>query len=153
MSRIGSAPVWWITTRCSVFEDAGIGEQILGGAPPDTQQEVRVDGQSHFLDVPAIAGRSGRIVPQQVVVQRLLATYLENGGDLRFEAQDVAIHDLESDQPRVTYRDPDGTDHELTCSYVAGCDGRYGVSRRSIPEDELTTYYLRPRGRLVHVAR
>ena len=87
-----------------------------------------------------VAGRSGRSVPQQRVVQRLLSIYLENGGDIRFQALDVAIHDLEGDQPRVTYRDTQGTEHELTCSYVAGCDGHHGVSRRSIPEDALTTY-------------
>jgi p-hydroxybenzoate 3-monooxygenase len=126
----------------SVFDEAGLGVQILGNSQIDTQYEFRIDGESHFLDVPAIAGRSGRIVPQQLVVQRLLATYLDNGGDLRFEVRDVGIHDLATDQPRVTYRDRDGVYHELACSYIAGCDGRHGVSRRSIPEDELVTYSL-----------
>jgi len=124
----------------SVYEEAGIAEEIIGDTPPDTLQEIRMDGESYFRDVAAVAGRSGRSVPQQLVVQRLLSIYLRNGGDIRFEALDVAIHDLESDQPRVTYRDPDGTEHELKCAFVAGCDGHHGVSRRSIPEDELTTY-------------
>ena len=115
-------------------------DEIVGDIPPDAMHELRMDGESYVWDMSESAGRSGRSVPQQLVVQRLLSTYLETGGDIRFEARDVAIHDLETDQPKVTYRDPDGTEHQLTGAFVAGCDGYHGVSRRSIPPDELTTY-------------
>ena len=124
----------------SVYEEAGIADEIVGDIPPDAMQELRMDGESYVWDMSESAGRSGRSVPQQLVLQRLLSTYLDNGGDIRFEARDVAIHDLETDAPRVTYRDPDGTEHQVTCAFIAGCDGHHGVSRRSIPEEELTTY-------------
>jgi p-hydroxybenzoate 3-monooxygenase len=120
-----------------IFEEAGLAEEILVGAPSETLLELRYDGEPRFLDVPALSGgRSSRIVPQQLLVRRLLAAV----GEVRFEALDVAPHDLSGDHPRVTYRDPDGTPHELLCSFVAGCDGFHGVSRRSIPPDALTTY-------------
>jgi len=123
-----------------IFEEAGLAGQVLAGAPLETFLEFRYEGEPHLLDVPALAGgRAGRIVPQQLLVRRLLAAFLAGGGDLRFEAGDVAVHDLTS-SPRVTYTDAAGTTHELACAYVAGCDGFHGVSRRSIPEDELTTY-------------
>ena len=51
-----------------------------------------------------------------------------------------ALHDLDGERPRVTYRDAAGVEHELAGSYVAGCDGFHGVSRRSIPDGVLTTY-------------
>jgi p-hydroxybenzoate 3-monooxygenase len=123
----------------TIFEEAGLTAEILTGAPVETLLEIRTEGSARFLDVPSLAGgRAGRIVPQQLLVRRLLATYLAGGGDLRFEARDVAVHDL--DRPRVTYRSPDGEEHELTCAYVAGCDGHHGVSRRSVPPAALTTY-------------
>jgi len=122
-----------------IFERAGLAGEVLAGAPAETFLELRYEGEPHLLDVPALAGgRAGRIVPQQLLVRRLLGAFLAGGGDLRFETRDVALHDLTS-SPRVTYTDAAGS-HEIECSYVAGCDGFHGVSRRSIPEDELTTY-------------
>ncbi|WP_067463679.1 4-hydroxybenzoate 3-monooxygenase [Actinomadura macra] len=123
-----------------IFEEAGLAE-VLAGMPGDSTLEIRVDGRPRFLDVPALSdGRTGRIVPQQVLVGRLIATFLEGGGDLRFDAAEVTPHDLDGDEPRVTYRDADGAVHEIACAYVAGCDGHHGVSRASVSADALTTY-------------
>jgi len=122
-----------------VFERAGLAAEVLAGAPAETFLELRYEGEPHLLDAPGLAGgRAGRIVPQQLLVRRLLGTFLAGGGDLRFGARDVALHDLTS-APRVTYADASGP-HEIEGAYVAGCDGFHGVSRRSIPEGELTTY-------------
>ncbi|MEV6849541.1 4-hydroxybenzoate 3-monooxygenase [Actinoplanes sp. NPDC051411] len=120
-----------------IFERAGLAGEILTGAPLETLLELRWDGAPHFLDVPSLSGgRPSRIVPQQLLVRRLLAAV----GDVRFEATGVALDDLASSRPRVTYTDPDGSSHELACSYIAGCDGFHGVSRGSIPPSELTIY-------------
>jgi p-hydroxybenzoate 3-monooxygenase len=116
-----------------IFERAGLADEILAGAPPETLLELRYDGSPHFLDVPALSGdRPSRIVPQQLLVRRLLAAV----GEVRFEATDVALHDLSSDRPRITY----GASQELVADYVVGCDGFHGASRRSIPASALTTY-------------
>ena len=124
-----------------IFEEAGLADEVFAGAPPQTLFEFRIEGEPRLLDLPTLTGgRTGRLVPQQLLVRRLLATFLAGGGDLRFEALDVAVHDLDGGNPRVTYRQPDGTEHEIECAYVAGCDGFHGVSRRSIPEAALTTY-------------
>ena len=120
-----------------IFEQAGLADEILTGAPAETLLELRYDGSPHFLDVPSLAGgRPSRSLPQQLLVRRLLAA----AGDVRFEAREVALHDLTSSRPRVTYTDADGASHEIACSYIAGCDGFHGVSRRSIPSAAVTTY-------------
>lgn len=120
-----------------IFERAGLADEILTGAPAETQLEIRHDGIPRFLDVPTLAGgRPSRSLPQQLLIRRLLAAV----GEVRFEASDVALHDLTSDQPRVTWTDAGGTSHEIACSYVAGCDGFHGVSRDSIPAAARTTY-------------
>jgi p-hydroxybenzoate 3-monooxygenase len=124
-----------------IFQEAGLADEVLAGAPAQTFFEFRTEGEPRLLDLPTLTGgRAGRLVPQQLLVRRLLAAFLAAGGDLRFEALDVSPHDLDGDKPRVTYRDPDGTEHEIECAYVAGCDGFHGASRRSIPEASLTTY-------------
>ncbi|MEV0379395.1 4-hydroxybenzoate 3-monooxygenase [Nonomuraea sp. NPDC050643] len=125
-----------------VYEDWGLGDSVLAGMPHDGLLEIRVDGEPHFLDLPTLAGgRTGRIVPQQVLVGRLIGAFLAGGGDLRFDAAEVMPHDVGSGgAPRVTYRDPGGAAYEIACGYVAGCDGFHGISRAGVPDGELTTY-------------
>src|SRR5690349_16698348 len=47
----------------SVFAEAGVADEIIGNTPPDSLQEIRMEGESYFRDVAAIAGRAGRSVP------------------------------------------------------------------------------------------
>jgi p-hydroxybenzoate 3-monooxygenase len=84
-----------------MFETWGLAEQVLGGIPEDGILEIRIDGERRLLHQAELAGgRHGRLCPQQILVQRLIATFLADGGDLRWEADDVALHDLTSDRPR-----------------------------------------------------
>ncbi|KOG89901.1 hydroxybenzoate 3-monooxygenase [Streptomyces varsoviensis] len=78
--------------------------------------------------------------PQQVLVRNLTTAFLEAGGDLRYEALDVAPEDLDSERPTVRYRAADGSAKAITCDYVAGCDGFHGVSRASVPAGRLTVH-------------
>ncbi|RYG55780.1 hypothetical protein EON66_04490, partial [archaeon] len=49
-----------------------------------------------------------------------------------YEAADVALHDLESDTPSLTY-EKDGASHFIEAEFIAGCDGFHGPSRKAIP--------------------
>jgi p-hydroxybenzoate 3-monooxygenase len=113
----------------------GLADRLAAGAPRDGRMEIRVDGTAHLLGDDAIGGL---LCPQQVLVRNLIATVLEEGGDLRFDAAEVGLHGLDSDRPRVRYRDTEGEEHVIECRYVAGCDGFHGVSRASLPEGALT---------------
>jgi p-hydroxybenzoate 3-monooxygenase len=124
-----------------IFERAGLTERVIQNAKNDPLLEVRIDGEPHFIDILELAGgRGNRILPQQILVQRLITSLLEDGGDLRTEAAGVDLHDIEGERPRVTYTDADGVPHEIECDYIAGCDGFHGVSRKRIPEDALETF-------------
>lgn len=123
-----------------VFEECGLGG-VLAGTPPYSVLEIRLDGRPRLFDVAGMAGgRAGRLVPQQLLVVRLVEAFLEGGGDLRFDAREVRPHGLDGAAPSVTYEDADGVVHEIDCDYVAGCDGFHGVSRTVVPEGALTTY-------------
>ena len=60
-------------------------------------------------------------------------------GKVVHNAEDVALHDLKSDKPYVTYRSGDET-LRVDCDHVVGADGFHGVSRKSIPKDVLREY-------------
>jgi len=56
-----------------------------------------------------------------------------------YEAENVSLHDFDNDKPKVRYT-KDGTEHELACDFIAGCDGYHGISRASVPEGALRTF-------------
>ncbi len=69
----------------------------------------------------------------------MIALRLAEDGQIRFEAADVSVHDIDGGKPRIRYRQ-DGAEHELACDFIAGCDGFHGVCRPSIPAGVLTAY-------------
>jgi p-hydroxybenzoate 3-monooxygenase len=76
---------------------------------------------------------------QQEVVKDLIARRLADGGEILFEAGDVALHDFDGDQPRISFTQA-GTQGEVACDFIAGCDGFHGVSRASIPEPAIACF-------------
>jgi p-hydroxybenzoate 3-monooxygenase len=61
------------------------------------------------------------------------------GGKVVHHAEEVALHDLDTDSPHVTCRSA-GEISRVDCDYVIGADGFHGVSRKSIPKDVLQEY-------------
>ena len=124
-----------------MFDSWGLADQVLGGVPSDGVLEIRVEGESHLVTGDdGSEGPGARICPQQVLVQKLTAAYLADGGDLRFEAADISLHDLTGDRPTVRYRAADGTLRAIACAFVAGCDGDHGISRATVPDGVLTAH-------------
>ncbi len=106
---------------------------------------LRHGGSNHYIDMAALTGRHITIYGQQEVVKDLTNALLQKAVPIHFEVGDVALHDLDSDTPRITY-EHEGREHELTCDAIAGCDGFHGVSRQTIRE-HLTEYeYVYPFG-------
>ncbi len=57
-------------------------------------------------------------------------------------SSDTALHDLDTDKPRITFRDKDGKQDELVCDFIAGCDGFHGPSRQAIPHDAIQEHQI-----------
>ncbi|MCC5999379.1 MAG: 4-hydroxybenzoate 3-monooxygenase [Pararhodobacter sp.] len=91
------------------------------------------------VDFKARVGETVMVYGQTEVTQDLYAAQDAIGATIVHEAQNVALHDLTTDAPYVTY-EKDGRSHRLDCDYVAGCDGFHGISRQSIPADRRTEY-------------
>jgi len=102
--------------------------------------ELRFKGKGHRIDFQELTGGRGiTIYSQHEVVKDLTNARLASGGRILFEVEDVSVHDLSSRTPKIQYR-KDGQDFELTCDFIAGCDGFHGICRPSVPESVLTTY-------------
>ncbi len=93
-----------------------------------------VDGVLTRIDMAELTnGSTVTVYGQQEVMKDLFDAAPERGLDVRFEIENVDLHDLESERPFVTFRHKDET-LRLDCAYVVGCDGFHGVCRTYVPE-------------------
>lgn len=106
----------------------------------------RLDAEAHFHNGTQIAfgdtqfginfrestGSPVVVYGQTEVTRDLYEARDRIGAETRFNVSDVALHDLKTDAPFVTF-EQDGVAHRIECDYVAGCDGFHGVSRQAIP--------------------
>ena len=95
---------------------------------------LRFGGESHHIDFQELVGASVWLYPQTDVFVDLHAARTRDGGDVRYGITDTAVHDLDSDLPRLSYADADGQVHEVTADLVVGADGSRSMCR-DLPAD------------------
>jgi p-hydroxybenzoate 3-monooxygenase len=123
-----------------LLERAGVGDRLRREGLVHHGLELRFDRRAHRIDLSDLTdGRAITVYGQQEVVKDLIAARVDAGGELLFDVDDVTLHDLEGDRPTVRFRH-EGSEHELRCAVVAGCDGFHGVCREAIPAGTLSVY-------------
>jgi p-hydroxybenzoate 3-monooxygenase len=129
-----------------LLHSLGVGERLAREGLEHHGIFLRHHGTTHYVPMTELTGRAVTVYGQQEVVKDLIAAQEER---IHFEVSGVAIHDVDSDSPRITW---DGG--ELACDYIAGCDGFHGICRESIPDRvELDyTYPFAWLGILAHAA-
>jgi p-hydroxybenzoate 3-monooxygenase len=129
-----------------LLRDLDVGERLDREGLVHDGIYLRREGRTQRIEIATLTGRHVTIYGQQEVVKDLIAALLDRGGTLHFEVSDVQLHDIESERPRITYSS-DGSDHDMECDFIAGCDGFHGVCRPSMPSEVLTEYeYTYPFG-------
>lgn len=94
---------------------------------------ISVNGKRTHVNMEELTGGSTVMVYGQTEVTKdLIQARLDHGGEIIFEAEDVSLHDIDGDKPSVRYV-KDGNAHELSCDYIAACDGFHGVGRKTLP--------------------
>jgi len=93
--------------------------------------ELRFNGKGHRIDFQDLAGKAITVYAQQEVVKDLIAARQGYGGPILFEAEAMQIQDFDA-KPRIRYVQ-NGTEHEIACDFIAGCDGFHGVCRPAVP--------------------
>jgi p-hydroxybenzoate 3-monooxygenase len=94
---------------------------------------VQTPGDRHHLDFVDLVGRNVWVYGQTEVQRDLVAARHAGGQQIIYGADDVALHDVTSDRPHVTFT-VDGVAQRLEADVIAGCDGSFGPSRAAIPE-------------------
>ena len=123
-----------------LLTEAGVGDRLKREGMVHEGIELRFEGRRQRIPLKELSGgRSITIYGQQEVVKDLIAARVEAGAPILFDVDDVALHDVDSEQPRVTF-EHEGEARELRCDFVAGCDGFHGVCREAVPEGQLRLF-------------
>jgi p-hydroxybenzoate 3-monooxygenase len=123
-----------------LLEGSGVGDRMRREGIVHHGIELQFDGERHRIPLSDLTeGRSIVIYGQTEVVKDLIEARVGDGLALHFEVEDVSVHELESERPRIRYRHEDEA-HELECDVIAGCDGFHGVCRASIADGVLRTF-------------
>ncbi len=123
-----------------LLEKLGVAGRLQTEGLPHDGFNLAFDGQRRHIDLKRLTGgKTVTVYGQTEVTQDLMNARAIAGAKTVYEAEEVSLHDFDGATPRVRYV-KDGVAHEITCDFIAGCDGYHGVSRASVPESALTTF-------------
>jgi len=138
LGRIRAGVLEWTTVE--ILESLGIGERVH--AEGHRHDGVSIGWRSSevlAIDMLSLTGRPMMAYGQTEIQKDLYDRADELGLNIVFEAADVELHDITTDQPWVTFG-ANGETQRIDCRAIAGCDGYHGVSRTSIPADVKIEY-------------
>jgi p-hydroxybenzoate 3-monooxygenase len=117
---------------CLMWE-AGVAKRLDAEGISHDGFTIACNGAETRIDLRGLTdGMSVFCYGQTEITRDLMDARNEAGLATYYEATEVALHELTTEAPRLTFR-YQGEEHELLCDYIAGCDGYHGVSRQSIP--------------------
>lgn len=138
------------TIRAGVLEQGtvdlmnatGVGERLMREGHFHQGIELRFNGKGHRINMHELTGgKKVTVYAQHEVIKDLVAARLKAGGEILFSVSDASLHDLDTSAPKVRFRKyKDGELQEISCDYIAGCDGFHGPCRPSILESARMGY-------------
>jgi len=119
-------------TTIDLMDRLGLGERMhREGLPHDGF--YLADGERLIrIDIEALTGRQVMVYGQTELTRDLMDAAPRRGLQVIYEASDVALHDVESDAPHLTYM-KDGAPQRIDAAFICGCDGFHGPSRQAFP--------------------
>jgi len=116
----------------------GLGDRLRSEGHEHRGIYLNWPGERHHLDFVDLTGRTVWVYGQTEVQKDLVAA---GTADVRYEVSEVALHDVESDRPYVTFVDREGNPQRLDAEVIAGCDGSFGPSRNAVPAETFERVY------------
>ena len=123
-----------------LMTEVGVGARLQRDGMVHRGIYLAFAGQRHRIDMAGLTGgRSITIYGQNEVVKDLIDARAATGRPLLFEVDSVRLSDLTASRPRLRFHH-DNAAQEVTCDFIAGCDGFHGVCRPSIPSRDIRAF-------------
>ena len=123
-----------------LLDEAGVGERMHKEGLVHGGFAMLYNGKRHRVDLNQLTGgKNVMVYGQTELTKDLMDARVAADLPTVYEAHDVAVHDFDGKKPRVTY-EKDGKSYEISCDFIAGCDGFHGVCRASVPRSAITEF-------------
>lgn len=124
----------------NLLKDARVNERMDREGIVHQGFSLAFDGRKTRIDMHGLTGgNSIMIYGQTEMTKDLIDARLAAGAVIEYEAPALAVENADSSTPQIVY-EKNGRKNRLICDFVAGCDGYHGVSRKSIPRDQLSEF-------------
>jgi p-hydroxybenzoate 3-monooxygenase len=131
LQRIRAGVLEWGSVE--VLRESGVGDRMDREGHVHDGAHIVWGGEHQLtMDTRKFADRPMMSYGQTNITEDLYLARDAAGGAVIDEAEDVALHEVDSSGPYVTYT-KQGEICRIDCEFIAGCDGFHGVSRHSIP--------------------
>ncbi|MBB4640652.1 4-hydroxybenzoate 3-monooxygenase [Rhizorhapis suberifaciens] len=126
-------------TTTDLMDQLGLGARLHAEGLPHDGFHLADGDRLIRIDIAALTGKQIVVYGQTEITRDLMEAAPERGLEIIYEADHVALHDVDSDAPYITY-DKDGATHRIDARFICGCDGFHGPSRKAIPASIATTF-------------
>ena len=116
-----------------LLDAAGVGARMHSEGQVHEGFLLAFDGRQHRIDLKDLTGgKTVRVYGQTELTRDLADARDAAGATTIYQAADVVLADFDGNAPKVRFSQ-DGVARELSCDFIAGCDGYHGVARASVP--------------------
>ena len=127
-------------TTVDLLDEAGVGTRMHREGLLHDGIELSFGGARHRIDFKRLThGKRVMIYGQTEVTRDLMEARAAAGAPTVYEVEDVSLSGFDGPSPSIRYV-RDGTEQQLACDFIAGCDGFHGVSRQSVPESAISIF-------------
>ena len=129
LGRIRAGVLEQITV--SLMERLGLDARLKAEGLPHDGFNL-ADGERLIrIDIAGLTGKQVVVYGQTELTRDLMAASADRGLDVIYHAADLALHDIDSDAPSVTFT-RDGRQARIEARILVGCDGFHGPSRQAV---------------------
>ncbi|QWD79382.1 4-hydroxybenzoate 3-monooxygenase [Polynucleobacter sp. MWH-Spelu-300-X4] len=123
-----------------LLEEAGVADRLKSEGLVHDGFDIAFDADHLHIDLKGLTnGKTVTVYGQTEVTRDLMDARQKAGLQTIYGAQDVEVLDFDTNTPKVRYK-LNGQTHEISCDFIAGCDGYHGVCRASVPEKSIKEY-------------
>jgi p-hydroxybenzoate 3-monooxygenase len=130
LSRIRAGVLETVTT--DLMHRLGIDARMNDEGMIEEGFNLATTDQLIRIDINKLTGQHVMVYGQTELTRDLMDAAPTRGLEIIYEAENVALHDLDSDTPSLTFT-KDGEMRRIEAHVIGGCDGFHGPSRKAIP--------------------
>ncbi|MFK7958684.1 MAG: 4-hydroxybenzoate 3-monooxygenase [Lysobacterales bacterium] len=126
----------------NLLREAGVDQRLKEEGEVHAGFDIAFHGEVCHIDLAELTdGKNVTVFGQTEVTRDLYDALDDANATIIHEAENVALHDVDSNSPSVTFEHK-GKPHVVEPEFIAGCDGFHGPSRLAIPSALRKDYEL-----------